>query len=152
MFARDFIRTHFFLGSLPQRFRTQKLKSDRPYRVTLLYFFAKDTAEFKKLIFTIFFRDMENKIVLALKDLTSDNTIKVQGLVSRVPIDCIGSSCKRFIRQEYDYTLKKLQNKFVLGIAMPKMFKNGNLTFSTQFNRNPRGKTYVDIDYCDNNS
>ena len=36
-FDRYFIRTHFFLGSLPQRCRTQKLKSDRPYRVTLLY-------------------------------------------------------------------------------------------------------------------
>lgn len=52
------------------------------------------------------------------------------GLKPRHPIDCDSdSNCKRFIDLPYDYTLRRVSNQYILGIAQPRLYKNANITF-----------------------
>ena len=76
-------------------------------------------------------------------DVTSRTTVRVQSAQLTQPIDCNDcsagieqlnssadcSTCKRFIANEVDYSFKKVKGSdFIIGVALPRMYRNSNIT------------------------
>ena len=103
---------------------------------------------------------MVDDLVAGVRDVTSrEKLVRVPsrsalpGLQSRIPIDCDSFTCRRFIALSFDYTLRKVLNNFIVGIALPRNYsRNANITFIPEFNRDIRARNAVNLNSCGRSS